>query len=277
MTPAGHAVHEQGVAPSGWLLLVPVAVAAGYLWLAHARRHDARRWDVRRTLAFLAGCLALAFGLTPAWLPYPTGDFREHMLGHLLVAMLAPLGLVLGAPVTLLLRSVPAWAGRRIGRVLNSAPVHVLAHPVTALVLSVGGMAVLYTTGLYALTTVHPPLHHGVHAHFLVSGCLFAWAIAGPDPAPRRPSVPARLVVLGVAITVHTVLSQLIYAGVAVDLPVPPEQRRGGAELMYYGGDIAELLLAFALVTTWRRTPARGDGRRAATVYPASTSGTAEP
>ncbi|MEV4073254.1 cytochrome c oxidase assembly protein [Nonomuraea fuscirosea] len=103
-------------------------------------------------------------------------------------------------------------------------------------------------------------LHAAVHVHFLLSGCLFAWVIAGPDPAPRRPSVPARLVVLGVAVAVHAGLSQLMYAGIGVDLPVPVEQRRGAAEIMYYGGDLAELMLAVALVLGWK--PA-GRARRA--------------
>lgn len=47
-------------------------------------------------------------------------------------------------------------------------------------------------------------------AHVFTAGYLFAWVIAGPDPAPRRPSVPARLVVLGVAVAGHAVLSQLL-------------------------------------------------------------------
>ena len=98
----------------------------------------------------------------------------------------------------------------------------------------------------------NPVLYHLVHAHFLAAGYLFAWVIASPDPAPRRPSVPARLVVLGVAIAGHAVLSQLLYAGAFVQVPVPADQFRGAGELMYYGGDIAELLLALALVTTWR-------------------------
>ncbi|MEV5893244.1 DUF2243 domain-containing protein [Nonomuraea fuscirosea] len=45
---------------------------------------------------------------------------------------------------------------------------------------------------------------------------LRALPAAGPDPAPRRPSVPTRLVVLGVAVAVHAGLSQLMYAGIGV-------------------------------------------------------------
>jgi putative membrane protein len=69
---------------------------------------------------------------------------------------------------------------------------------VTALILNVGGLAVLYFTPLYAAAAQTPALHWVIHAHFLLAGYLFAWVIAGPDPAPRRPSVPARLVILGI-------------------------------------------------------------------------------
>src|SRR5690606_29676913 len=107
-------------------------------------------------------------------------------------------------------------------------------------------MAALYLTSLYEAAMREPVLHALVHVHFLAAGYLFTWVIAGPDPAPRRPTVRFRLVLLGVAITAHATLAQLLYAGVLVAVDVPAAERRGAAELMYYGGDIAELLLAFA-------------------------------
>lgn len=58
--------------------------------------------------------------------------------------------------------------------------------------------------------------------------------------------------ILGIAITAHAVLAQLMYAGAFVRVDVPPAELRGAADLMYYGGDIAELLLALAMVSTWR-------------------------
>ena len=174
---------------------------------------------------------------------------------HLLLGMYAPLALVLGAPMTLVLRSVSSSTGRAIGRVLRSRPVHVIANPVVALALNLGGLALLYFTPLYVATTHSTALHLVVHVHFFVAGYLFAWVVAGPDPAPHRPSVPTRLWILGAAILGHAVLSQLIYAGLLVQIPVPADQRQGAGELMYYGGDIAELLLALALLLTWR--PAR--------------------
>ena len=224
-----------------------VLLAAGYLLLA--RR--ARPWPRWNVAAFLSGCALLASALLPPIAPFAHEDFRGHMLQHLLIGMYAPLALVLGAPVTVLLRALPARRARRLTGVLHSRPMQWLAHPVTALALSTGGLAVLYFTPLYDITTQRMP-HWLLHAHFLLSGCLFAWIIAGPDPAPMRPGVRARLIVLGAAITTHAVIAQLMYGGFLIDVHAPIAQVRGGAEVMYYGGDIAELLLAAALVATWR-------------------------
>ncbi|MEW1613437.1 MULTISPECIES: cytochrome c oxidase assembly protein [unclassified Streptomyces] len=262
-----HHPHGGGAEGGPWEVLLPAAavalLAGGYLLLAHRARarRPAPGWGRWRTASFLAGCAVLAVALLPPVAPFAHEDFRGHMVQHMLIGMYAPLALVLGAPVTLLLRTLPAGRARRLTGLLHSRPLRAVARPVPALLLSTGTLPVLYFTPLFDATMDRPFLHWLMHAHFLLSGCLFAWVIAGPDPAPARPGVPARLVVLGVAVAAHATVSQLLYGGFLVDVHAPIPQVRGGAEIMYYGGDIAELLLAAALVTTWR--PVRR-GRRAA-------------
>ncbi|MFF9408057.1 cytochrome c oxidase assembly protein [Streptomyces anandii] len=251
-----------------WLLpaLVLPAAAGAYLLLAHRARHrnPVLGWSRWRTAGFLTGVLLLSAALLPPVAPFAHEDFRGHMAQHMLIGMYGPLALVLSAPVTLLLRTLPAARGRQLTTVLHSPPARVIAHPAVALALSTGSLAVLYFTPLYTATMSTPAAHWLLHAHFLLSGCLFAHVIAGPDPSPSRPSVRARLVCLGVAIAAHAVIAQLMYGGFWVDVHAPIPQVQAGAEIMYYGGDIAELLLAAALVATWRPEP-----RRAATREPA--------
>lgn len=175
-----------------------------------------------------------------------------HAAQHLLLAMLAPLGLVLAAPLTLLLRQLPHRAARRLGRALGAWPVRLLTRPATALLLSSGGLVVLYFTPLYELTTDHEAVHRLVHLHLVAAGTLFAWVIAGPDPAPHRSSVQVRLVVLGVAVAVHASVARLLFAGIGVQVREPLHQMRAAGNLMYFGGDIAELALAVVLLLTWR-------------------------
>ncbi|GLW67150.1 hypothetical protein Arub01_53930 [Actinomadura rubrobrunea] len=258
-----HPLPERG--DGLWDVLPPLALVAllpaVYLLLVRrAARSGRRPLPRRRTASFLTGCVLLAVALLPPLAAFAHRDFRGHMLQHLLIGMYAPVALVMGAPITVLLRALPVKHARRLTGVLRSRALRPPTHPVTALTLTGGGMAVLYFTPLYDATAADPVLHRLVHAHFLLSGCLFAWVIAGPDPAPSRPGVPARLVVLGAAIAAHAVIAQLMYGGYLVDVRAPIAQVRGAAEIMYYGGDIAELLLAAALVATWRpasRRPTR--------------------
>jgi putative membrane protein len=231
-------------------------VLAGYL-AAAVRERSRRGWSGWRAAAFTAGALALAWPLSPAFDAHAEHSFSAHMAQHLLLAMVGPLGLVLGAPLTLALRTLPRPAARALGRALRSRPLHVLANPWLALLLATGGTAALYLTPLYAATTRSELVHGLVHLHFVLSGYLFAWVVAGPDPAPGRPSVPTRLVVLGVSIAVHASLAQLLYAGLLVHVHEPAAQLRAAGDLMYVGGDTAELLLALALLLTWRRPPQR--------------------
>ena len=44
------------------------------------------------------------------------------------------------------------------------------------------------------------------------------WVIAGPDRAPERLSVPARLIVLGTAVVIHPIMAQMLYAGLFVSV-----------------------------------------------------------
>jgi putative membrane protein len=255
--------HGDGLSMVVPLFLVGLMTVA-YVLLAVRQHRSPRGWSPWRTSSFVMGAIVLTWGLLPRYLPYPAGDFRKHMMEHLFLGMLAPLGLVMAAPVTLILRTVATGWGRRISQTLHSRPLQFLANPVTALVLNLGGMAALYFTPLYTAMMMHPALHYAVHFHFLAAGCLYAWVIAGPDPAPHRPSVPVRLLLLGAAVVAHSVLAQMLYGGLFVTVPAPAFQIQRGAELMYYGGDIAEMLLAFAMVSTWhpvRKPLATASGR----------------
>ncbi|WP_370616793.1 cytochrome c oxidase assembly protein [Mumia sp. Pv 4-285] len=228
-------------------------VALAYVVAAVAERRR-RGWPYVRAAMFVAGAAVLAFALSPRVDRFADASFSGHVAQHLLLAMLAPLGLVLGAPVTLALRTLPHRSAVGLGRLLRSRPVWVVTRPVVALTLSSGGLVLLYFTPLYDLTTRSQAVHVLVHLHMLLAGVLFAWVVAGPDPAPGRPGVPARLVVLGAAIAVHATVAQLLYAGLFVQVREPVAQLQAGGNLMYYGGDVIELMLALALLLTWRRT-----------------------
>ena len=118
-------------------------------------------------------------------------------------------------------------------------------------------MFFLYLTPLYAAMQKHMWLHYFMHFHFLAAGYLFTWSIAGPDPAPKRPSFRLRLLVLFISMATHAYLSKLMYA-----YQYPKNTSHSLIEIqeaalwMYYGGDLAELLLAIAFFSFWYRSRA---------------------
>ncbi|MEU7057018.1 cytochrome c oxidase assembly protein [Streptomyces sp. NPDC046197] len=255
----GHPMHDHAAAGgallgAGVTALVLLGAGVGHLLLVRRalRRNPAQGWSRLRSASFPAGLALLALALLPPVATAAHTDFRAHMIQHLLIGMYAPLALVLSAPVTLLLRALPPARARQVIKVVSGRWARIPAHPAVALLLSTGSLGLLYFTPLFDASMRHPWGHWLLHAHFLASGCLFAHAVAGPDPAPGRPGVRARLVYLGAAVAVHALVAQAMYGGFLVDLHVPVDQVQQGAEIMYYGGDIAELLLAAALVTTWR-------------------------
>ena len=246
-----HGAHGlAGVVP----LAALAAALAAYLAAVRAQRRAGRRWGPGRTLSFAVGLALLALAAAPPLAAWAHGDLRGHMVQHVLVGMLAPLGLVLGAPVALALRSLPVPAARRVARALRSRAVRAVSHPAAAAVLNVGGMVALYATPLYAATLSSPGLHAAVHAHVLAAGVLFTWSVlGGPDPAPHPAPFGTRLGVLTLAIAAHAVLGKLMYGygwprGVAGGAEV-----RAAAEVMYYGGDLAEGLVLVALFARWYR------------------------
>jgi putative membrane protein len=174
------------------------------------------------------------------------------MAQHLLIGMFAPIAMMMASPVTLLLRTVSTGSGRAIASFFRSRPAHMLCHPVTALILNIGGMYLLYLTPLYAQSLEVPLLHGLVNIHFFAAGYLFAWSIAGPDPAPGRPGLATRVASLVAAIGLHAFLAKTMYAHL---LPhgdhIEIQEIREAAILMYYGGDAAELLLSVALFANW--------------------------
>jgi putative membrane protein len=257
--------HGTGAAAATWLLpvLVAAVLAAGYLAGVVRLRGSGRGWSRGRTASFLLGTGLISAALSPA---VDAGTAGGHMAQHLLLGMFAPIALVLGAPVTLLLAGLPVSARRPVAVLLRSRALHALSHVATAAVLSVGGLYLLYLTPLYALSARSEVVHHLVHLHFLLAGYLFAWAVAGPDPAPRRPGMAVRLAVVVVAGGLHAFLAKLLYSRAPV-LPVggghDAAEVEAAAQVMYYGGHVADLLLLVALFAAWYRRTGRSLAREA--------------
>lgn len=229
------------------------ALVAAVFYLLGVRRLRRRgdAWPAGRTFAWLAGCATVLVATSAGVGRYAPGMFSVHMGLHMMLSMLAPALLVLGGPVTLALRALPAArAGGLSGAgelpdaradgvsgaggppdvraggapgprewllaAVHSPVVRVLTHPVVALALFVGSFYALYFSGLFdwALTTHWA--HLAMNAHFLLVGLLFYWPVIGVDPAPRRLPPLGRLGLVFASLPFHAFFGIILMTSTAV-------------------------------------------------------------
>jgi putative copper resistance protein D len=260
------------------LVLGSAAILLAAVYLVGARRLVRRgdRWPPGRTAAWLAGCVVVLLATSSGVGRYAPAMFSMHMGQHMLLSMLAPILLVLGAPITLALRALPvtgrdAPPGPRewLLSALHSAPARWLTHPLVTVPLFVGSYYALYFSGLFEDALPWHPAHLLMKVHFLLTGALFFWPLIGVDPAPRSMPPVLRLGVLFASVPFHAffgvalmsskeVLGRFFYSGLR--LPWVPDlladQRLGGG-LAWATGEIPMLVVVVALVAQWARVDER--------------------
>lgn len=240
-----HEITATGPAlgPAQWLVLL-VAAAMVLAYLAGVQRL-AGAWRLTRLSSWCGGWTLVAAAQLGQW-----HDFAGHMVTHLVTGMVAPLLLVVSAPVTLLLRALPVARARPVARLLASRPAGVLTHPVTAALLNVGGLWLVYRTDLYAASTTNQWVHLAVTAHVVAAGYLFTFAVlGGPDPAPHRAPIAWRAGTLVAAVAAHNILAKTLYGDPPAGVPVA--QAEHAAQLMYYGGVPVEIVLIVLVCRAW--------------------------
>jgi putative membrane protein len=186
--------------------------------------------------------------------------------------MISPIFLALGAPVTLALRTLPARPRRGLVALLHSRVARVLAFPLVAYVLFVANPFVLYFTGLYRQTLEHAWLHEWVHAHFILTGCLFFWPLVGLDPLPGRWPYPGRALLMLLSTPFHAVLGLTImqsrellggdwYPSLHLSWADPHADQVLGGGILWAGGEVVSVTMLAVLVVQWMRSSDREAAR----------------
>jgi putative copper resistance protein D len=242
------------------------------------RRGDV--WPPGRTLAWLLGCLALLFVTSSGVGRYMPAMFSVHMAAHMGLSMLVPILLVLGAPVTLALRALPA-AGRSTNQqdppgprewllaALHSHLSRFLTNPVVATVLFVAGFYGLYLSDLFDIAVSSHAGHLAMNVHFLLSGYLFYWVVIGVDPTPRPIPPLAKVAVVFASLPLHaffgvvlmgtkTVLGADFYRslGLSWHTDLIGDQRLGGG-IAWAAGEVPLVIVMLALLVQWARSDNR--------------------
>lgn len=258
------------------LLLGPAAL---YLLAVRAvdRAHPGNRVPRARTAAWLGGILALELALASGIERYDTTLFSVHMVQHILLTLVAAPLLVLGAPITLVLRvASPSVRRRWILPVLHSRPVRILGHPIVAWILFTVVMWGSHLTPMFDAALEDELLHRLEHALYLSTALLFWWPVVGVDPSPYRMSYPARILYLLLQMPTNTFLAVLVYSAVEPWYPhyvttgrtwgpSPLLDQQAAGAIMWVWGDLAFLVAGLLMVAAWwrdeERRAARTEGR----------------
>ncbi|QIJ61311.1 cytochrome c oxidase assembly protein [Streptomyces sp. JB150] len=171
------------------------------------RRGD--KWPVGRTLFFVAGVLSIGLMMNTALNDYGMVMFSVHMVQHMVISMLSPILILLGAPITLALRALPpAGRGRKGPRevllmLLHSRYMRIVTHPAFTIPLFIASLYGLYFTPLFDFLMESKPGHIAMMVHFLATGLVFFWPIMGVDPGPHRPGYLMRMLELFAGMPFH--------------------------------------------------------------------------
>jgi cytochrome c oxidase assembly factor CtaG len=156
-------------------------------------RQVPRRYPVWRLASFLGGLAAIYISLASPLDAFASFLLIAHMVQHLLLTMVAPPLLLLGAPQLPLLVGLPRrFVSQALGPFLHwtllKAIIHRLMHPVLCWALFILSNLLWHMPALYELALNSPFWHEVEHAFFLGTALLFWWHVV--QPWPSRPHWP---------------------------------------------------------------------------------------
>ena len=268
--------HPQPIPVFPLLCLLAALLYGAGIYRLH-RRGD--RWPLGRAAAFMIG-LGLVLEVTATGVGgYGMRLLSVHMVQHMTLSLLAPVPLLLGAPITLALRALrPAARGHRGPRewlvtALHSRPARVLTSGLFTLPLFIASLYGLYFTPLFGILMRTWWGHDVMLAHFLIVGLLFFYPLLGVDPAPRRPQPVLGILELLAGMPFHAFFGIAVMMSSALIAPffghVLPatwpasalgDQRTAGG-ITWAFGEIPTVLVLLVLAAQWRRADHRAAAR----------------
>ena len=242
--------------------------------VALSRRGD--KWPVGRTISFATGISLLDYATSGGLGLYAHFSFQYHMIAHMVLSMIAPIAIILSAPITLALRTLPIGRDKEergirglLINFLHSKPTSIWTHPLVALAIFDGSLFALYFTPLFGnLMTGHFG-HLIMDLHFIAAGLLFFHVIVGIDPNPRKVHHLVRVVILLAAMSIHAFFSialmsanDLIDGGYyqLLDRPWSTDllsDQKVGAAIGWAMGEIPIVAALIATFIQWMRSDAR--------------------
>ncbi|MEW1901295.1 MULTISPECIES: cytochrome c oxidase assembly protein [unclassified Streptomyces] len=260
--------------PDLFFLVGCLAALGLYGWGVARLRRRGDAWPVSRTVFFTVGVLTVALVMCTKLNDYGMVMFSVHMVQHMVISMLSPILLLLGAPVTLALRALPVAGRGSTGprelllKLLHSRYMKVITHPGFTIPMFIASLYALYFTPLFDFLMGSKPGHIGMMVHFLMVGVVFFWPIMGVDPGPHRPGYVMRMLELFAGMPFHAFFGIALmmasepmvgtYASPPASLGIDAlsDQNAAGG-IAWAFSEIPSVLVLIALVYQWYHSEQR--------------------
>lgn len=260
---AGRLAFDAHNAMTQWLftpfaVLVLVAVIVAAVWYLRARATLAargRHWSLRRTASFLLGLVAIDLALQSPVAAFTADYFQAHVAQHLLLMVVAPPLLAMGAPMTLALQTSSRAHKVRLLGLLNSRPFQVLTHPLPVWVLYYFSMFAFFLTFALGFAMDHMWLMDLINVAFLFASTLFWWPIVGLDPIPHwQMGYGLRMANLAIGVPIESFLGLALLSSThaAASMYTLNGTHSGGA-ILWIGAEFFTFLALIPVFIQWVR------------------------
>lgn len=258
-----------------FVLMNLMLASTAYIWAARRVSRKARaderslsrgwRWPLGRTLAFLTGSCLVAITATGPLDAWAHQLFWPHMLGHLIVMMVAAPLIVLGSPVRLIFQNLSPRGRRVLVRCLRSPLMLLITRPWFGWLLFAGVLIGSHLPPVMSwVLTDHDAMPMIERPVYLIAALIFYYPLIGDDLIARRPAASVRLASLGLMMIPETALGMVIhlspvvlyqpYAAAAANLGVSAltDQHFAGALMWALAMVLDGLWMMLAAVEWWR-------------------------
>lgn len=267
--------------PNILFLVISIIGIGVYLAAVIKLRRRGDSWPLGRTVAWVLGWLVVIIATSSALGQYAAAQFGTHMIVHMSLNMLAPVLLVLGGVVTLLLRATTphsrteaAGPHEWITAVLHWPGTRIIYSPILVFILYIGSYYALYMSPLFENLIRYHWAHQAMNVHFLVVGYLFYGLVIGVDRPPRPLPPIGKLGFVLAAMPFHAFFGIILMTATTpiaenfyqtLDFPwmgdLMAQQYLGGG-VAWAGGELPLLIVVTALGIQWARQDQREAKRK---------------
>ncbi len=258
-----------------WSIAMAFVQLVAFFWYLAAvqklREQKGRRWPWQRTLSFAGGLLAMAAAWESSVAAYAGATFIDHVVQHVVLMLVAPILLCVGAPVTLAMQTLAGRQKARLLRFYRARWWRGVAHPIPANIGNYGLMYWFFLGGgiVIGMRPGNQWLMDGVNVGFLLFGSLVWWPIFSRDWIGRkRFAYPVRLALAVIGMPFDSFLAVALLEGAATHSVDPGvysvANTHAGASVFWVLAGLISTASSIGVAAQWARKEARSDRRIAA-------------